>query len=237
MDMNNNEDIMTLAEVAEYLKISEKSVLRMIQKEQIPCAKVGNQWRFMRSMIDDWLMSKMNVYPQNDLSRIMNLEHQFFSISRMIKRNWVIFDIEPGTKEQVLRRLIQPLYDEEIIQDPEVFLGKLMERERMVSTAIGKGVAIPHVRNPQENPNGKPVLIIGICKDGTVYDSLDGELTRLFFLLYTDSEILHLRMMRKLSQILRNKELIEEIIHTESYQHLINILIREEQNIHFSDVG
>lgn len=232
----NQSEIMTLAEVSEYLKISEKSVQRLIQRGEIPCAKVGNQWRFMKSMIDDWLLSKMKVYPQNDLSRIMNLEHNFFSISRLIKRKWVLLDIQPGDKHEVLAQLIYPLYDQNIITDREEFLQKLMDRERMVSTAIGKGVAIPHVRNPQENPNGEPVLIIGICKNGTHYESHDDELTRLFFLLYTDSELLHLRMMKKLSQLLRKKEIIEEIIHSESYQQMINIIIREEQKIHFSDL-
>ena len=64
-------EIMTLSEVASYLKIAEKTVSRMITRGEIPCTKVASQWRFMKSMIDDWLISRMNVVPQNDLAKIL----------------------------------------------------------------------------------------------------------------------------------------------------------------------
>ena len=54
-------EVMTLEEVAEYLQVSQKSILRMAQSGKIPAAKVASQWRFMRSVVDDWLMAQMEI--------------------------------------------------------------------------------------------------------------------------------------------------------------------------------
>ena len=51
--------MLTLTETARYLKVSEKTILRMIAEDAIPCVKIGGQWRFMQSALDSWLLSKM----------------------------------------------------------------------------------------------------------------------------------------------------------------------------------
>jgi excisionase family DNA binding protein len=47
--------LLTIEEVAEYLQVSPKTVYRMIQRREIPCYKVANQWRFKWSAIQDWM--------------------------------------------------------------------------------------------------------------------------------------------------------------------------------------
>ena len=55
------ESLMTLVEVAEYLRLSKDSVYRMAQKGKIPASKVGTQWRFRRKDVDEWLERNKNV--------------------------------------------------------------------------------------------------------------------------------------------------------------------------------
>ncbi|HUT25134.1 MAG TPA: helix-turn-helix domain-containing protein [Sumerlaeia bacterium] len=50
--------LLTIEEVADYLKVSPKTVYRMIQRKEIPCYKVANQWRFKWSVIQDWMESE-----------------------------------------------------------------------------------------------------------------------------------------------------------------------------------
>jgi len=89
-------------------------------------------------------------------------------------------NVQPGTKEEVLRQLVQPLVEHEFVKDGEDFVIKLMEREQMISTALGRGIAFPHVRRPREVQAVQPVLEIGICRQGTDFEALDGEKTSLF---------------------------------------------------------
>ena len=56
--------IMTLQEIAGYLKVSEKTILRMVQSGELPGVKISNQWRFVRGVIDEWLSRRMFSAPK-----------------------------------------------------------------------------------------------------------------------------------------------------------------------------
>ena len=49
-------DIMTLEEVAEYLKLKPQTIYTWAQEKKIPAAKIGKEWRFRRSIIDEWFL-------------------------------------------------------------------------------------------------------------------------------------------------------------------------------------
>ena len=222
-------EVMTLAEVAEYLRLAEKTVLRMVHKGEIPCAKVASQWRFLRSMIDDWLTAKMRVVPRNDLARLIEGSPDLVPLSRLLRSEHVLLDLRPGSKEQVLRQLVEPLVLTGFVGRAEQFIDKLLEREALVSTAVGRGVAIPHLRNPVENPRGGPVLVVGICREGTDFASPDGEKTRLFFLLCTDSEVVHLRILAKVNRIAARRELLLQLAEAQSAEEILRVLLRAER--------
>jgi PTS system nitrogen regulatory IIA component len=222
-------EVMTLPEVAAYLRLAEKTILRMVHRGQIPCAKVASQWRFLRSMIDDWLIAKMQVVPRNDLSRLIESSPEAVPLSRLLRSEHVVPNIRPGTKEEVLRQLMQPLLRSRFIDREQPFLDKLLEREGIVSTAVGRGVAVPHLRNPRENPAGGPVLVVGLCRDGTDFDSPDGEETRLFFLICTDSEVVHLRVLAKVNRIARKAEVMSRLVGAGSPAEVLQVLIAADQ--------
>ena len=54
---------MTVAEVAEYLRLSRAKIYEMAQCAEIPCTKVAGQWRFLRSELDRWMLQKRPVTP------------------------------------------------------------------------------------------------------------------------------------------------------------------------------
>jgi len=56
--MKNQDDILTISDVASLLKVAEKTVYGLVQKGDLPGFKVGGQWRFSRSAIDSWIETK-----------------------------------------------------------------------------------------------------------------------------------------------------------------------------------
>ena len=106
---------------------------------------------------------------------------------------------------------------------------RICSRENMVSPAVGRGVAIPHVRNPADNRSGGPLICIGICREGTDFDALDNKPTYLFFLVYTDSEVVHLRVMAKLTAIVREEAFLKRIINSRRAEEIVALLIKKEQ--------
>ena len=55
------ENLLTTAELAEYLKVDKFTVYRLVTQKNIPAFKVGNQWRFNKDMIDAWLLKNSNI--------------------------------------------------------------------------------------------------------------------------------------------------------------------------------
>jgi excisionase family DNA binding protein len=54
------ENLLTTEQIARYLKVDKFTVYRLVTQGKIPAFKVGNQWRFKRSMVEAWLKSNMN---------------------------------------------------------------------------------------------------------------------------------------------------------------------------------
>jgi PTS system nitrogen regulatory IIA component len=179
--------LMTLTDVAEYLKIAERTVLRLVHKGTLPGTKVGNQWRFFKSIIDEWLLANMGnshqIVPETD---------EGCSLSGLFNSGYVLLNLKPGRKKEIFRQLINPLLEENYINTPSLLIQKLLYRENISSTGIGHGVAFPHIRNPRENPAGVPPVIAGVCRAGADFDALDGKPVKLFFLLCSNQESLHL---------------------------------------------
>ena len=58
--MDDNDKIMTLEEVAEYLRVKPQTIYTWAQEKKIPAAKLGKEWRFKKSMIDKWFLESMD---------------------------------------------------------------------------------------------------------------------------------------------------------------------------------
>lgn len=218
MITNNQEnEIMTVKEVADYLKVSEKSILRMAQKGEIPVTKVASQWRFMRHIIDEWLISQMN-FPLNTGGEAgTSTGEEEFTLSSLLEPELVIFDLPRGDKRQVLDQLLVPLVNKGYIRDSHLMLKLLLEREALVSTAIGNGAAIPHVRVPSSCPVKKDLIVIGINREGVNFDSIDGKPTHLFFLTCSTSDITHLKILARLGVLIRDRESADELLRAEDF--------------------
>ena len=189
--------IMTLEEVASHLKVSQKTILRMVRSGQLPGAKVSNQWRFVKSAIDDWLMSRMQGLPSEHLTEVVQATGPLPDLPYLITPNRILLELTPGSPENILSQLMRPLVDEGTVTRPEHYLEALLERERMAATAIGAGVAIPHARHPERAGLRENAIVLGLSQQGTDFGALDGARTHVFFLIASMTTESHLRLMAR----------------------------------------
>jgi PTS system nitrogen regulatory IIA component len=130
-----------------------------------------------------------------------------------LRESCVIADLKGGTKEEVLTELVSALKDAGLVQDVGQAVGVILEREKLGSTGIGDGVAIPHGKMKGLN---RILCVFGRSKEGIDFDAVDGKPVNIFFLLLApeDSAGLHIQMLSRISRILRDpsfrKRLIEE---------------------------
>ncbi|HEU4427469.1 MAG TPA: PTS sugar transporter subunit IIA [Myxococcota bacterium] len=115
----------------------------------------------------------------------------------------VIVDLKATTKREVLEEICAAVAAAEPAADREKLIQVLAERERLQSTGIGEGVAIPHGKVP-----GLPRLIAAFAKSraGVEFDSVDGRPTHLFFLLVMPENAggQHLKALARISRSLRD---------------------------------
>jgi PTS system nitrogen regulatory IIA component len=224
--MIEDDNVMTLAEMADYLKIAKRSLLRMAQAGDIPGTKIASQWRFMRSVIDDWMISRMKNLPAGELEKLIQSDKVPLPLYRLLPVELVGMDVRPGAKKQVLEQLLDVLAAGGLSVDRRVFLTKLLDREDMVSTAIFPGIALPHFRKPEECPLAEPRIVLGICRQGTDFDSLDGRPTHVFFLICAGNVVVHLKIIAELALLFRRSSLVEELLAAADPASALQVLFR-----------
>jgi PTS system nitrogen regulatory IIA component len=130
-------------------------------------------------------------------------------------------------KKGVLEELVVPIANIAGIEREEL-VKVLMEREQLGSTGIGEGIGIPHGKI-----RGLESLILGFGRSqkGVDFDSMDGMPAHIFFLLITpeNSTGLHLKLLARISRILKNDPFKEKLLHATSRDEIYSIIKEEEE--------
>lgn len=224
----DNTDILTLQEVADYLKIVPKTVMRMIGRNEIPCMKIAGQWRFKQSVIDMWLNSKMNFSEEHRFAQLMDVPGTVLQLSRLIPREYLLMDLRSRGVEDTLWELTSPLQGQGLVSDRKALIRQLLAREEMVTTAFGQGAAFPHLREVKEVPSGLPAFIMGISRDGIAFGNLNGELTHFFFLLLAPNETTHLRILSRLARFAQKEGMKERLLAATTPDEVIKLLLEDD---------
>ena len=137
-------------------------------------------------------------------------------------------ELHGADKPSVLKELAGWLTKQHLEIPAEDLAAVLAERERLGSTAIGDGIAIPHGKLPNVT---KILGIFGRHKVGVDFESLDGNPTHLFFMLVApeDSTSLHLKALARVSRLLRDGNFRDKLLTAPDASELFR-LIRDEDN-------
>jgi len=111
--------------------------------------------------------------------------------------------------------------------DREVLAKVLLERERLASTAIGEGVAIPHGKL---DAVGKLVATVGRAPEGVDFDSMDGRPTHLFFVLVApeNSTGVHLKALARISRLFKDPEFRTRLMQAKDAQEIFRVIADED---------
>lgn len=119
-------------------------------------------------------------------------------------------DLGPGSVRGVLRQLVAPLVAHGVVEDVDGLMDALLERESLQSTGIGSGVAVPHAICDDLS---EPRIVLGHCRPGVDFRSLDQRPVHLFFLLLSPSAStgVHIKLLARIARLVRHPELLERI--------------------------
>ena len=200
-------EILTIEEVARYLRVSERTVYEWAQKGEIPAGKIGTVWRFKKDDIESWVderlaSSKTSVSKQHKI-----VTENFLSPDRVVLLDY-------STKHDVLVMMSEVLAKAPQVKNSAELLDAILKREALMSTAVGRGIAIPHVRLSSVTDL---VMAVGISKrDILDFDAVDGNPVRLVFMIAAanNQHDYYLQTISHFSAKLRNEELKSSLLNS-----------------------
>lgn len=197
-------DILTIDEVAQYLRVSERTIYDWANKGSIPCGKLGTTWRFKREEVEKWVDEKLSGNVQSNAPQNVTIE-DVLAPSRIL-----ITDAD--TKAEILEELAAVLAESENVSDAEALKKEIFIREELMSTGIGFNVAVPHVRLDSVSDL---VMAVGISRNDILdYVSLDEQPVRIVCMVAarSDQHAQYLKTLGVVSSTLKSKEVREALI-------------------------
>ncbi len=146
------------------------------------------------------------------------------NIGDALRETCVIADLKGETKEEVLTELVSALKEMGLVEHVEEAVKVILDREKLGSTGIGDGVAIPHGKMKKLQ---NVLCAFGKSAKGIDFGAIDGQPVHIFFLLLAPEEStgLHLKMLSRISRIVRDasfrKKLIEGISAPQVYKDIV----------------
>ena len=215
------DDILTIEEVAKYLRVSERTVYDWAQKGEIPAGKIGTVWRFKKSEIEKWVNDRLSGHSRADAER------QPVRIKNILSPDRVVF-IEHSSRRDALVELSEALGTAPQVKNQPELTKEILRREELMSTAIGRGIAIPHVRLASVTDL---VIALGICRAAiNDFQSIDDEPVRLLIMLAAayNQHSYYLQALSFISSKLKNQDLREGLINAQSEQEAYSLLAESE---------
>ena len=209
------DDILIIEEVAKYLRVSERTVYDWAQKGEIPAGKIGTVWRFKKQEVENWVNARLSSQSQKNDETVQ--------LKNILSVDRITF-ISQSSKRDALVELSEVLAKAPQIKNAQELTQEILKREELMSTAIGKGIAIPHVRLSSVTDL---VMAVGICKTPiNDYQTIDDEPVKLLFMIAAayNQHSYYLKTISQFSSKFKDTALLNSIYLAKTEQEVFDLL-------------
>lgn len=196
---------LTVQDIARIFSISEKTIYRWINKGDIPAYKINEQYRFNRTEIIEWATAKRVNFSPELFEEPKGEIGPMLSLSDSLAAGGIFHGLKGSNKDEVIKEIVKIIRIPDSV-DPEFLYKVLMAREKMGSTAVGEGIAIPHARMPLVLHVSKPLVSLCFLQEPVEFGALDGKPVFALFTTISPTIRSHLYLLTRLSYLLRNDE-------------------------------
>ncbi len=220
--------LLTIHELAVYLHLDEATVTKLVSSGKIPSVQVDKQWRFKRPAIDQWIEEQLVGDDESfaDVPDGMKLP-----LEELLPSQSIIPTLRARTPVGVIEELAARAYTNGWLVDKPWFVGAVVERESLSSTAMEGGVAFLHTRAKDKGKIGRPFVVVGRSWEGIMFGAPDNNPTYLFFLLGLKYDRFHLPILGRLARALRNPATIAKLRALSSPDQVRAVLLKEDAEV------
>lgn len=146
----------------------------------------------------------------------------------ILSEDQIIIPLKSHSKEDVIKEMVDYLYENKKIEDRNKILKAILDREKVMSTGVGDRVAIPHGKAEGIK---EIVALFGIAEKDIDFHSIDSKPVRLIFMLVgpPDKTGPHLKALSRISRLMHNQEFRDRLLNSHSAKEVMTILEKEEE--------
>lgn len=215
-----DDDILTIEEVARYLRVSERTVYDWAQKGEIPSGKIGTVWRFKKSEIERWVNERLSSSRSSSSFGVVQVQN-------ILSPDRILF-LNHSKKRDALVAMAENLASAPQVKNRQEIVSEILRREELMSTAIGRGIAIPHVRLSSVTDL---VVSVGISQVDIIdFQSLDDVPVRLLFMIAAayNQHAYYLQTLSFFSSRLKQTELRVQLMQCKTAQDAYRLLVSQD---------
>lgn len=195
--------LLTVREAAALLRMSERQVYRWVDDGEIPFQRVRDQVRFNRTDLLEWATGRRLPISLEAFDADLDPEDRAPSLARALRLGGVYAGVRAADREEALRLVVEATPMPPSV-DREFLLDVLLAREHTSSTAIGDGIAIPHVRQPVVAPGATATVSASYLETPVPFGAPDGKPVGTVFLIVSPTVRTHLQMLAHLARALQD---------------------------------
>ena len=214
-------------DIANLLGVNESTIMELIDKKKIPFYKIKNQYLFNKAEINEWILqNKINVS-----DKILDLKHtaKQVIITQLIEKGGIHCKIKGKNVKEVLKNAVASIpVPPDMPHD--MILTCLLEREEMMSTAVGRGIALPHSRNPIISDMESESISVCLLDKPVDFKALDGKPVHTLFIIISSNPKRHLEILSKIAFLCQLDEfvmILEDKAEEEAILHYIEKIEKE----------
>jgi PTS system nitrogen regulatory IIA component len=216
---------LTVKDASSLLNVSEKTIYRWLEEGKLPGFRLRGQYRFNRAELLEWATAhrmgvSSTIFQETEAESV-----PLPLLSDSVQAGGIFYRVEGGDRESALRGVVEVMRLPDEV-DRSFLWEVLMARERLASTGVGDGVAIPHARNPVVLHVDKPMVALCFLEHPIDFGALDGLPVQVLFTMVSPTARAHLHLLSRLSFALRDAEFRQQLREQASRDALIGTLRR-----------
>jgi PTS system fructose-specific IIC component len=152
-------------------------------------------------------------------------------LTDILLSDYIKIPLDVKDRDEAIKKLVMLLGQFEVIADTEQAYKAVLDREKIMTTGVGNGIAIPHCKD-SSCPNF--AVALGVHSKGLNFESIDKKDVRIIFLLVgpENNPGLHIKLLSRISRLMSNEDLRDELLDCKTAEDALNLL-QEEENYYF----
>lgn len=221
---------LSVKDAAQLLAVSEKTIYRWLKQGLVPVYRVNESYRFKRAELLDWATSRRIGVAPEAFSEPESSGEPLPTLSEALEVGGVFYRIEGKNRNEVLADAVDHLrlpdeFDRNYLQQV------LIARERLGSTALGEGIAIPHPRSPGLMNLTRATVTLCFLEQPVDFKALDGRPVGVLLLILAPYLRAHLHLLSRLGFVLQDAELRQALREVASRERIFAALKAAEERI------